>query len=306
MLSYWVTAVRPKTLSIAIVPVLVGSALAWTQTNSLNWLVIVAALVGATLIQVGTNLHNDAADFEKGADDPKTRVGPPRVTSQGWLSAAQVRRAALICFALAGLVGGYLIWVGGWPIAAVGVASIAAGMAYTGGPRPIAYTALGEFFVFLFFGLVAVVGSYYLQTGKMTWSASLAGIMVGMPAAAVLVVNNYRDLENDRRVGKNTLAVRIGRRASQAEYALLMLLPFLLLPILPIAAGSGWWLALPVAVFPWALALIRRFRSDSPGPLFNHLLASTAKFQLGFGLLLCMGLLIGHGTEGVAAMSAAR
>ncbi len=295
MLSYWITAIRPKTLTIAIVPVLVGSALAWVRAGNLNWAVIAAALSGAALIQVGTNLHNDAADYERGADDRTTRLGPPRVTSEGWLSADQVRRAALISFSLAGLIGGYLIWVGGWPILAVGIASIAAGLAYTGGPRPIAYSALGEFFVFLFFGLVAVAGSYYLQTGELTWSASLAGVLVGMPAAAVLVVNNYRDLDNDRRAGKNTLAVRIGRRASQTEYALLMLLPFILLPFLSLVNGSGWWLGLPVLVLPWAMTLVRRFRLEPPGPVFNHLLASTAKFQLGFGLLLCAGVLIGRG-----------
>ena len=300
MLKYWITAVRPKTLTIAIVPVLVGSALAWVRADNLNWAVIAAALAGATLIQVGTNLHNDAADYDRGADDPTTRLGPPRVTSEGWLSADQVRRAALISFSLAGLIGGYLIWVGGWPILAVGIASIAAGLGYTGGPRPIAYSALGEFFVFLFFGLVAVAGSYYLQTGELTWSASLAGVLVGMPAAAVLVVNNYRDLDNDRRAGKNTLAVRIGRRASQTEYALLLLLPFLLLPFLSLVSGSGWWLGLPVLVLPWAMILVRRFRLEPPGPVFNHLLASTAKFQLGFGLLLCAGVLIEHGFEGVA------
>lgn len=300
MLKYWITAIRPKTLSLAIVPVLVGSALAWAQTDSLNWLVIAAALVGAILIQVGTNLHNDAADFEKGADDPHTRLGPRRVTAEGWLSAEQVRRAAVVSFSLAGAIGGYLTWVGGWPILAVGVISIAAGLAYTGGPRPIAYSPLGEFFVFVFFGLVAVVGSYYLQTGRLTWSASLAGVMVGMPAAAVLVVNNYRDLDNDRRVGKNTLAVRIGRRASQAEYALLMLVPFVLLPALPVMIGSGWWLGLPVVVLPWAMVLVRRFQLEPPGPFFNHLLASTAKFQFGFGLLLCVGLLIGRSLDGVS------
>ena len=300
MLKYWITAIRPKTLTIAIVPVLVGSALAWVQAGKLNWVVIAAALGGAALIQVGTNLHNDAADFERGADDRSTRLGPPRVTSEGWLSAEQVRRAALISFLLAGVIGGYLIWVGGWPILAVGIASIAAGLAYTGGPRPIAYSAMGEFFVFVFFGLVAVAGSYYLQTGELTLSASLAGVLVGMPAAAVLVVNNYRDLDSDRRVGKNTLAVRIGRRASQAEYALLMLLPFFLLPFLSLVNGSGWWLGLPVLVLPWAMVLVRRFRLEPPGPVFNHLLASTAKFQFGFGLLLCAGVLIGHGLEGIA------
>jgi len=299
MLKYWLLAIRPKTLTIAVVPVLVGSALAWADAGSLMWSVVAAALVGAVLIQAGTNLHNDAADFERGADDQATRLGPPRATAQGWLSPTEVRRAATLSFTLAGVTGAYLVWVGGWPILAVGLASIAAGLAYTGGPRPVAYSALGEFFVWLFFGLVAVVGSYYLQTGGISGSALVAGAMVGMPAAAVLVVNNYRDLDNDRRVGKNTLAVRLGRQASQVEYALLMLAPFSLLVLLSAFSGSGWWPVLPLVVLPWALVLVKRFRLESAGPAFNQLLAATARFQLGFGLLLCLGLVVGHGLPGV-------
>jgi len=299
MLKYWLLAIRPKTLTIAVVPVLVGSALAWADAGSLMWSVVAAALVGAVLIQAGTNLHNDAADFERGADDLATRLGPPRATAQGWLSSNAVRRAATLSFMLAGAIGAYLVWVGGWPILAVGLASIAAGLAYTGGPRPVAYSALGEFFVWLFFGLVAVVGSYYLQTGGISGSALVAGAMVGMPAAAVLVVNNYRDLDNDRRVGKNTLAVRLGRQASQVEYALLMLAPFSLLVLLSAFSGSGWWPVLPLVVLPWALVLVKRFRLESAGPAFNQLLAATARFQLGFGLLLCLGLVVGHGLPGV-------
>ncbi len=290
--KHWITAIRPKTLSIAVVPVLVGSSLAWSQTGQVHWLVILAALTSATLIQVGTNLHNDAADFEKGTDDPTSRLGPPRVTAEGWLSAEQVREGAKFSFSLAGIVGSYLIWVGGWPIAVVGVASIAAGVAYTGGPRPIAYTGFGEFFVLLFFGLVAVTVIYYLQAKEVTLPALLVGLMVGMPAAAVLVVNNYRDLENDRRVGKNTLAVRLGRPASRIEYALLMFLPFGVLLVLPGTIGGSWWLALPFLSLPAAVLLVRRFSLETPGPAFNQLLASTAKFQLAFSLLLSVGLLL--------------
>ena len=291
MLKYWLIAVRPKTLSIAIVPVLVGSTLAWIQSDTFVWSVLAAALLAAIFIQAGTNLHNDAADFERGADCSATRLGPVRVTAAGWLSAAQVRRGAATSFVLAALLGSYLIWVGGWPIFIVGVASIAAGWAYTGGPRPVAYSSLGEFFVWLFFGLVAVTGTYYLHTLHLSWSALIAGALVGMPAAAVLVVNNYRDLDNDKRVGKNTLAVRLGRRACRVEYALLMLIPFALLPLLyPLGfAGLGW--LLPLLALPWAFKLIGRFRYETPGPVFNQLLADTARFQLSFGLLLCLGLL---------------
>ncbi|MEZ5583791.1 MAG: 1,4-dihydroxy-2-naphthoate polyprenyltransferase [Candidatus Competibacteraceae bacterium] len=293
-LKYWWIAIRPKTLSIAVVPVLIGSALAWHDTGDLLWSVLLAALLAALLIQAGTNLHNDAADFERGADSSATRLGPARVTAQGWLSAVQVHRGAWLSFAMAMLLGVYLIRVGGWPILTVGLLSIAAAWAYTGGPKPLAYTGMGELFVWLFFGLVAVAGSYYLQTERLTWSALLVGALVGMPAAAVLVVNNYRDLDNDKRVGKNTLAVQWGRSASQLEYALLMLLPFALLPLLPLLGVGGWGWALPYVSLPLAFGLVRRFRSESPGPAFNPLLAATARLQLIWGGLLYVGLLLAN------------
>jgi 1,4-dihydroxy-2-naphthoate octaprenyltransferase len=298
MLKYWLLAIRPKTLSVAVVPVLVGSTLAWIQSGTLDWSVMGMALLAAVLIQAGTNLHNDAADFERGADHSATRLGPARVTAQGWLTTAQVKRGVALSFGLAILCGCYLVWVGGWPILLVGLVSIAAGLAYTGGPRPVAYSSLGELFVWLFFGLVAVTGSYYLQTGRLNGGALLAGALVGMPAAAVLVVNNYRDLDNDRQVGKNTLAVHLGRRATQWEYALLMLVPFLLLPLLQSlgVSGPGW--VPPWLMFPWALKLVGRFHEETPGPVFNQLLVATAQFQLGFGLLLCLGLLGFHGETG--------
>ncbi len=287
-------AVRPKTLTVAVVPVLVGSALAWGEEGRIVWPVVVAALVGAVLIQAGTNLHNDAADFQRGADDRATRLGPPRVTAEGWLSATEVHRAATLSFVGSGLVGVYLVWVGGWPILLIGLLSIAAGVAYTGGPRPIAYSGFGEFFVWFFFGLVAVSGSYFLQTGRVSTNTLLAGAIIGMPAAAVLVVNNYRDLENDRRARKHTLAVRLGRRASRIEYAGLMLLPFILLAFVRFAGAAWWWTMLPWLVLPWALFLVKQFRTEQPGPGFNRLLASTARFQFVFGLLLCTGIVGGE------------
>jgi 1,4-dihydroxy-2-naphthoate octaprenyltransferase len=291
MLKYWLVAIRPKTLSVAVVPVLVGSTLAWLHSDQLVWSVMAVALLAALCIQAGTNLHNDAADFERGADHNATRLGPVRVTAAGWLSANQVRRGAMMSFAVAALLGSYLVWIGGWPILMIGLLSIASGLAYTGGPQPVAYTGLGEFFVLLFFGLVAVLGSYYLQTGSLSWTAAIAGVAVGMPAAAVLVVNNYRDLENDREVGKNTLAVRLGRRASQTEYALLMLTPFALLPLLAGSGSSRFGWITPVILLPWAIYLVIQLRHTTSGQVCNRLLAATAQFQLVFGLLLCIGLL---------------
>jgi 1,4-dihydroxy-2-naphthoate octaprenyltransferase len=296
-LKHWLAATRPRTLPIAAVPVLVGGALAWMDRGGLDLPVWGATLAAALLIQVGTNLHNDVADFERGVDHPQTRLGPPRATSQGWLSAAQVRRGAMASFGAAMGVGAYLVWVGGWPILLVGLCSMVAAWAYTGGPRPVAYTGLGEVFVFVFFGLVAVSGSYYLQIGGVAWSAVVAGAMIGSGAAAVLVVNNYRDLDNDRAVGKHTLAVRLGRRATQIEYGLLLLAPFLLLPLLRGGGGDGRWLVLPLAVLPWAAYLLWRFITEPPGLVFNRLLAMTAQFQLGFGGLLCLALVLGRGAD---------
>lgn len=291
ILGYWLAAVRPKTLSLAVIPVLVGSALAQAEGVSMRWGVAVAAALAAILIQAGTNLHNDAADFLRGADDRRTRVGPPRATCEGWLTPTQVRRAAAAAFAVAAALGFYLVQVGGWPILVLGLFSVLAGLAYSAGPRPIGYSASGELFVWLFFGVVAVGGSYYLQAGVVSAGALLAGSMIGMPAAAVLVVNNYRDLENDRRVGKNTLAVRLGRGASRLEYALLVLAPFPLLFALGFLAppGPGVWLAF--LALPWGLLLVRRLQREPPGPGLNAVLASTARFQLGFGLLLSVGSL---------------
>ncbi|MEA3412614.1 MAG: 1,4-dihydroxy-2-naphthoate polyprenyltransferase [Pseudomonadota bacterium] len=287
----WVAAVRPQTLSIAIVPVAVGSTLAWLDVGSLDWFILMATLCAALLIQAGTNLHNDAADFERGADRVDNRRGPPRATAAGWLTVGQVRRAAWGCFALAAIFGIWLIFVGGWPILLLGTASILAGLSYTGGPRPIGYLGLGELFVWLFFGVAAVVGTYYLQTGSVGSAAVLLGALTGMPAAAVLVVNNTRDIEGDREAGKRTLAVRFGLRFSRMEYAMLVLTPFPLVWIAYSGTGRA-WLALTWIAVPWAVVLVRAFSSASSGSAYNGILVSTAKLNALYGGLLCAAMVV--------------
>jgi 1,4-dihydroxy-2-naphthoate polyprenyltransferase len=288
---HWLVAIRPQTLPVAVVPVLVGVTLASQDVGALSGLVLAATLIAALLIQIATNLHNDVSDFERGADDPATRLGPRRATAEGWLTPAQVRRGTALSFAGAGLVGLWLAWQGGWPILAIGVASIACAWGYSGGAKPIAYSALGELFVWLFFGVAAVAGSYYLQVGRFDTTAVLAGALLGMPAAAVLVVNNYRDLDNDRRAGRRTFAVVYGARASRVEYAALMLLPFGLLLPLAWFLGIGW--LMPLLAAPWALLLVRRFMAQPAGTSFNGLLADTARVQLAYGALICAGLYVG-------------
>jgi len=252
----------------------------------MNWLVALAALAAALLIQIGTNLYNDAADFERGADTPD-RLGPARATAQGWLTPPEVKRTAWASFSLAFLIGIYLAWIGGWPIVIVGLLSLVAGYAYTGGPRPIAYSALGELFVFLFFGLIGVLGSYYLQRGALSWNALTVASAVGLLAAAVLLVNNYRDLETDERADKLTLTHYLGRPCSRLAYGLMLLLPFTL-PLWLEDTPQATWLIL--IALPMALALWRRFSREPAGPVFNQILARTAQLQLLFGTLLIIGL----------------
>jgi 1,4-dihydroxy-2-naphthoate octaprenyltransferase len=285
-LKYWLLAIRPKTLSLSLVPVLVGIALAWHETQQFVLLPALAALLAALLIQIGTNLHNDAEDFARGTDTQE-RLGPARATAQGWLTSTAVMRGAYLSFGLAFLIGLYLVVRGGWPILAIGLTSLLAGFAYTGGPKPIAYSASGELFVFLFFGLVAVLGSYYLQALTLSWHALAGACAIGLLAAAVLLVNNYRDLHSDRKAGKLTLVHYLGTRGAQGAYAVLVLAPFLL----PLALGeyTAWlvWLALPLALHLWRL-----FVTQPAGPVFNQILAQTALLQLLFGVLLIVALLL--------------
>src|SRR5262245_11677716 len=211
--SFWIMAARPRTLTLSTTPVVVGAALAWAAERQVHWLAVLAAFLGAVFIQLGTNIHNDAADFERGGDGPD-RVGPPRVTASGLLTATAVNRGAIVCFAIAALIGIYLIAVGGWPILLVGVLSIASAWGYTGGPFPIAYTPLGEVFVVIFFGLVPVGGTYFLCTAGLSPPALTAGLALGLLTGAVLLVNNHRDIVSDARAGRRTLPIVVGRAST--------------------------------------------------------------------------------------------
>ncbi len=284
----WLMAARPATLPAAVAPVLVGLGAALHQRD-FRPLAFVATLVAALLLQVGTNLANDVSDFERGAD-ARGRLGPPRVTQSGLATPVQVRLAMLGVFAAAALIGVYLATVGGWPIIAIGAASIVAGLAYTGGPWPYGYHALGDAFVFVFFGLVAVTGTAYLKSDEWTGLALAASLPMACTVTAILVVNNLRDIETDRRAGKRTLAVALGAPLTRAEYALLMLASYALVAALTIAGVLPWaawlaWLTLPVA-----LALVRRVAGGAAGPGLNIVLRRTSQLHLALGVLLAIGL----------------
>ncbi|WP_200346656.1 1,4-dihydroxy-2-naphthoate octaprenyltransferase [Halochromatium glycolicum] len=286
-LRRWVEAARPRTLPLAVSPVLGGLFLAVAQSGQLAFFTALATLIAAAGIQVGTNLYNDAADFERGTDTPD-RLGPPRAAAQGWFTAAEVKRAAHLVFLTSFLLGLLLVLRGGLPIFLLGVAAIAAGYAYTSGPRPIAYRPYGELYVLVFFGISAVGGTYYLQTLTLSVQAITLGIALGLPAAAVLLLNNYRDFETDRAAGRRTLCHLLGRPAARVLYAALLLLPIplLLLGGLPM---QGWLLLLAL---PLALVLIRRLW-QLEGRALNQLLAQTGQYQLALVLLLGAGLLLG-------------
>jgi len=262
-LSPWLIAARPRTLTLSITPVAVGTALAWGVNGKIHWPAVLAALLGSMCIQLGTNLHNDAVDSERGGDGPD-RVGPPRVTALGLLDAANVKRGAAACFALAALMGLYLVAVGGWPILLLGVLSIVAGWAYTGGPLPIAYTPLGELFVIAFFGVGAVGGTFWLCTAEFGAPALDAGLTLGLLTGAVLLVNNFRDVDADARVGRRTLAIVAGPRGTAFIFAGLMLLPYALLLLIGRALPHGHvWPAL--IALPPTLVLIYRFMREPSG-----------------------------------------
>jgi 1,4-dihydroxy-2-naphthoate polyprenyltransferase len=286
----WLMAARPRTLPAAIAPVLVGTALAMTVVD-LRVGGFVAALLGAILIQVGTNLSNDYSDARRGADT-EDRLGPVRVTAGGLVPPKRVLVATYVTFALAVLCGVYLVYLAVPILLAIGAASILAGVLYTGGPRPYGYEGLGEVFVFLFFGLVAVAGSYYVQTEEVSWEAFALAVPVGLLAAAILVVNNVRDLETDRRAGKRTLAVRLGRPRTRTVFGLMVYGAFLTAPIPWIAGSLSPWLLLPLVLLPPAVELVRMVRTHTDGPTLNDALGRTGLLQLGFCILLSVGLLL--------------
>ncbi|MCM2323028.1 MAG: 1,4-dihydroxy-2-naphthoate polyprenyltransferase [Oligoflexia bacterium] len=283
----WLLAARPKTLTAALAPVLFGTALAALLGARLRWELSALALLSAMLIQIGTNLANDAIDFKKGADN-ETRVGPRRVTQSGIFTSGQVLTAATLCFALAMLAAVPLVLAGGWPIVVIGVVSLFLGYGYTGGPFPLAYLGLGDLFVLIFFGWIAVGGVYFLQTSAWDLPAFIAGTECGLLGTVLIAVNNLRDREGDARVGKRTLAVRLGVQGSRREIALVALLPFAL-NLYWLALGFRLTAILPFLVFPLATKLVRGVFHTEPGPEFNGLLAKAAALQLLFAILWSLG-----------------
>ena len=277
-IGVWLMAARPRTLSAAVSPVLVGTAIAH-RIGGFRPAVALLALASALLIQVGTNFANDYSDFKHGAD--ANRVGPTRVTQSGLVAPRTVKLAAWLAFAAAGALGVLLAAMSGWPILAIGAASVAAGWLYTGGPWPLGYHGLGDVFVFVFFGLVATCGTVYAQALSVPAEAWVAGAAVGSIATAILVVNNLRDRQTDAHVGKNTLAVKLGAPASRAQYVALLVAPF----ALALWLGTLWpLLALPAAVPPLRTVLTQE------GAALNRGLGQTACLQILYSLLLAGGL----------------
>ncbi|MDQ3265210.1 MAG: 1,4-dihydroxy-2-naphthoate polyprenyltransferase [Myxococcota bacterium] len=289
-LKTWLLAIRPRTLTAAIVPVMIGSALAFGDGRG-QWLPAVAALLGALLIQIGTNLTNDYYDFKKGADTHE-RLGPVRVTQAGLISPQTVLLAAVASFAAALVIGLYLVAVAGWPVVLIGMASLLSGYAYTGGPYPLAYNGLGDVFVFVFFGFVAVGGTYFVQALGLPPKALLAAVPVGALGTAILVVNNLRDATTDVKAGKRTLIVRFGERAGRGEYLACLALAFGTPLVLRLLGWEGWAVLLPLAAAPFAVAPLRRVLQQR-GAALNPGLGETAKLQLVFGALFAAGLYLG-------------
>lgn len=287
----WILAARPKTLPAALSPVVVGTALAFAD-GALAWLPALAAALGALLLQILSNFANDYSDFFRGADTPD-RLGPTRVTSAGLIPPAAMRNAIIAVIGVSALVGLYLVWVGGWPILLIGVTGIVAALAYTGGPFPFGYYGLGELFVFLFFGVAAVCGTYYVQALTLTPAVVTASFAVGALVTAILVVNNYRDIDTDRRAGKRTMAVRLGRRGAQIEYAALLALAFVLPVVMWLMENAGVWVMLSWLTLPLAVQLVQTLRSATDGPTLNKTLAGTARLGLLFSLLLAAGIVLG-------------
>lgn len=285
----WVLAARPKTLPAAAAPVVLGTALA-LHDGVFHWPSALAALLGALLIQIGTNLANDYFDFKQGADTHE-RLGPLRVTQAGLLPPEIVARGMWATFALATAIGGYLVFVAGWPVVLIGLFSILAGIAYTGGPYPLGYNGLGDLFVFIFFGLVAVGGTYYVQALALTSEVLLASIPIGLLATAILVVNNLRDIETDKKAGKGTLAVRLGERGTRTEYALLLSLAYML---------PAWMVVTRIAPPEILLVFLSLFRAvplaqmvfREKGRPLNKALAGTGRLELDYAVLFSIGFLL--------------
>lgn len=285
----WVLAARPRTLPAALAPVVVGMALAYAH-GVFAWWPALAAMLGAAFIQIGTNFANDYFDFKSGADNA-ARLGPMRVTQAGLVTPRQIKAATAIAFGLAMLCGLYLTWVGGWPIVVIGLLSILCGIAYTGGPFPLGYNGLGDLFVFIFFGLVAVGGTYYVQALSFSPMALAVAVPVGLLSTAIIVVNNLRDVDTDVAAGKRTLAVIFGKMFARREYLALVALSYLAPPVLIVMGKLSWPALLPLLSLPLAVKLVRKVYTTE-GPALNAVLGGTGQLLLVFSLLFSLGMLL--------------
>ncbi len=286
----WVEAARPKTLPAAVIPVVVATSLAQAH-GAADLGKAAVCLVFALLVQVGTNFANDYFDFRKGADTAE-RVGPRRAVAAGLVTPAEMIRATGLVLGLAFLVGLLLVIEGGWLLLPIGLVSIVCAVAYTGGPYPLGYNGLGDLFVFLFFGLVAVCATFYVQAGRPGLDVWLAGSAIGLLAANILVANNYRDVETDTRAGKRTLVVRFGRRFAHWQFGLSLLVA-LAVPVLFWRLGFGWPVLVPLVLGPWAFLLHGRLLRSSAPAAQIALLADTARFLAAYGLLFAVGIVAG-------------
>ena len=283
----WGLAIRPRTLPAAAAGVVMGSALAW-RDGFFRVDAALACLFAALLLQIGSNLANDVFDFERGTDTPE-RLGPTRVTQAGLLSPSQVKIGMAVVFALAALLGLYLAWLGGWPIILIGIAAIISAVAYTGGPFPLGYYGLGDIFVFIFFGLASVAGTYYVQAGAVSSAAWWMSMPMGLIITAILVVNNLRDLENDRKAGKHTLAVMLGARGARIEYVLCVVSAYFVVPVLiltniiPVFSLLT-WLSVPLA---WKTLRVAFTQEGRP---LNAALSGTGQIAFVYSVLFWIGV----------------
>lgn len=287
----WVRAARPQTLPAAIIPVMVGAGLA-VRSELFSWPATLVALTCALLIQIGTNFANDYYDFIKGADTPH-RVGFQRATSSGLINAHQMLTATIITMSLAFVLGLYLVWLAGWPILIVGVASLVCGVAYTGGPFPLGYHGLGDLFVFIFFGIVAVVGTYYVNALKWNWTTFVSSLPIGALSTNILVVNNLRDIDQDRKAGKKTLGVLFGARSLQVEYTVMGLLSIFIPVYLYITHPFTIWILLPLLSLPAGIYLTFYIWTETDLSKFNQLLEQTGQWMTLYGILFTIGIITG-------------
>ncbi|MAO64426.1 MAG: 1,4-dihydroxy-2-naphthoate octaprenyltransferase [Balneola sp.] len=286
----WIEAARPQTLAAALVPVLVGAALAF-QVHGLNWINTTVALICATLIQIGTNFANDYFDFMKGSDTDE-RIGFRRATATGLISPETMKNATILTMGLAFLTGLYLVWVGGWIILAIGLLSLLFGVLYTGGPFPLGYNGLGDVFVFIFFGIVAVMTTYYVNTLQWSEASFWASLAIGGLCVNILVVNNLRDVEQDKKSGKRTLGVLFGELALKVEYLLMILLAFAIPPHFFVQLDFNLWIFLPFLSLPMAAFLAYKIWTETDKKNLNLMLERTAQFMVLFGVLFSIGIIL--------------